>query len=92
MTDKDTITKYLEKMQMWQRMAQGIADVSISLETRSHGIIVTIMPRLATGECICTDDGDMVCKSFGVWESGGERDNEQAMLAAYGFLKQYAVL
>lgn len=84
------MTEYLEKFQMFQRMLQGMAHVSVDCTVinsyvSSHDLI--IFP-LDEGRCYTrTIDGDVIMRIFSVSSYDDKEENDKVVQEAHKYVK-----
>lgn len=91
-TTKENMTGYLEKFQMFQRMLQGVAHVSIEMmtmkiEMMTMKIDLIIFP-LDEGRCYTrTINGDVIMRIFSVSSYNDKEENDKVVQEAHKYVK-----
>jgi hypothetical protein len=89
-TSKENMTEYLEKFQMFQRLLQGVAHVSVDCTVvdsyvSSHDLV--IFP-LDEGRCFTrTKNGYVIMRMFSVSSYNDKEENDKVMQEAHKYVK-----
>ena len=88
-TSKENMTRYLERFQMFQRMLQGVAHVSVDCTVVNsyvgHDLIV--FPLDEESNFIRMKNGDVIMRYFSVASYNDKEENDKVMQEALQLVK-----
>jgi len=94
MTTREDMDKYLNKIQKWQRMAQGICDykIEISFAAAELKIYVTVHERDEHGYLVWADDGGHRYRAWEIDEYNDKAMNDRLVKDLSEYLEVLEVL